>query len=124
MSESDKKNYDNAIKELARKGLRTLAICYKEDVGKLAGYNGPSHPAHKDLENIDKYAELESQPILVGVVALRDPPRPEVKHSILKCKDAGISVIMITGDIKETAESIAKEISIINEGKIYILKIL
>lgn len=54
---------------------------------------------------------------MIGVVALRDPPRPEVKKAIAKCKDAGISVIMITGDIKETAESIAKEITIINDGK-------
>jgi Ca2+-transporting ATPase len=89
----------------------------KEDVGELAGYNGPSHPAHVLLENMDTYADLEKEPVLVGVVALRDPPRPEVKAAIAKCKDAGISVIMITGDIKETAESIAKEISIINEGE-------
>lgn len=91
----------------------------------LAGYNGPSHAAHKTLEDIEKYAELEKDPVLIGVVALRDPPRPGVKESIQRCKDAGIkfylifsgiSVIMITGDIKETAESIAKEISIINEG--------
>lgn len=82
----------------------------------LAGYDGPSHKAHKTLEDIEKYAELEKDPVLIGVVALRDPPRPGVKESIQRCKDAGISVIMITGDIKETAESIAKEISIINEG--------
>ena len=69
------------------------------------------------MENIETYAELEREPVFIGVVALRDPPRPEVKHAIAKCKEAGISVIMITGDIKETAESIAKEITIINEGK-------
>ena len=68
---------------------------------------------------MDKYAGLECDPVLVGVVALRDPPRPEVRFSIEKCKDAGISVIMITGDIKETAESIAKEISIISAGTLF-----
>jgi P-type E1-E2 ATPase len=53
---------------------------------------------------------------LIGVVAVRDPPRKEVSASIKKCREAGISVIMITGDIKETAECIAKEIGIIEEG--------
>jgi len=45
----------------------------------LAGYNGPSHAAHKTLEDVEKYAELEKDPVLIGVVALRDPPRPGVK---------------------------------------------
>jgi len=53
---------------------------------------------------------------LIGLVGLRDPPRPEVKSAIRKCQEAGISVIMITGDIKETAESIATEIGIIQTG--------
>jgi len=47
---------------------------------------------------------------------VRDPPRAQVKDSINMCKQAGISVIMITGDIKETAESIATEIGIIENG--------
>lgn len=83
----------------------------------LSDYNGPEHAAFKQLENSDNYANIENEPILIGVVAVRDPPRPEVKDSIMKCKRAGISVIMITGDIKETAESIAKDINIIREGE-------
>lgn len=62
----------------------------------------------------ERFGELENDPVLIGLVALRDPPRAEVKEAIKKCKEAGISVIMITGDIKETAESIAKEIGIIH----------
>lgn len=49
----------------------------------------------------------------MGVVALRDPPRGQVKDSIRKCKEAGISVIMITGDNKETADAIALDIGIL-----------
>jgi hypothetical protein len=48
-------------------------------LGELADYDGQStHKAHKLLENLDNYARLESDPILIGVVALRDPPRKEV----------------------------------------------
>lgn len=49
----------------------------------------------------------------MGVVCIRDPPRPEVKSAIEDCKTAGIRVIMITGDSKETAIAIAKELEII-----------
>lgn len=108
--------FDNKIKEYAKNGLRTLAICVKYETGILADYNGPNHTAHATLEDSNQYAKLETEPILIGVVAVRDPPRPEVKAAIQKCKEAGISVIMITGDIKETAESIARDIGIINQG--------
>lgn len=64
---------------------------------------------------MEKYADLEADPIFIGVVAVRDPPRKEVAAAIKKCKDAGISVIMITGDIKETANSIAQDIGIVEE---------
>jgi Ca2+-transporting ATPase len=67
---------------LAEKGLRTLAICMQEDCGPLADYNGPTHPAHNLLVDSNNYKELEKNPIILGIVALQDPPRPEVKHSI------------------------------------------
>ncbi len=51
----------------------------------------------------EKYEELEKETILLGIVGIKDPARPEVKLAIEKCKKAGIAVIMITGDIKETA---------------------
>lgn len=75
----------------------------KFDVGELKGYDGPKHAAHEKLKKVENYATFENDPIIIGFVALRDPPRPEVKAAIQKCKNAGVSVIMITGDIKETA---------------------
>jgi Ca2+-transporting ATPase len=111
---NDKKKILDYVKTLAEKGLRTLAICIQEDCGELSGYNGPQHPAHKLLIETDNYKELEKNPLIVGIVALQDPPRPEVKASIEKCRDAGISVIMITGDIKETAQAIALQIGILS----------
>jgi Ca2+-transporting ATPase len=64
-------------------------------------------------EDQDKYDQLESKCTFLGFVAIKDPPRDEVKGAIEDCKTAGISVIMITGDAKETAIAIAKEIGIL-----------
>ena len=67
------------------------------------------------MGNIEKYAELEVGGTFLGIVCIKDPVREEVKQAIADCKTAGIRVIMITGDSKETAVAIAKEISIIDE---------
>jgi len=50
-------------------------------------------------------------------VCIRDPPRDEVKDSIINCREAGVNVIMITGDAKETAIAIARELNIITPNQ-------
>ena len=52
---------------------------------------------------------------LVGVVSLNDPPRPSVAHSVNMCKQAGIKVIMVTGDQPPTAAAIAHKVNIITD---------
>ena len=60
-------------------------------------------------ENISPEA-IENNMVFVGLVGMIDPPREEAKEAIRKCKKAGIQTVMITGDYKETAFAIAKQL--------------
>jgi len=71
----------------------------------------------KSLSDTSKYSTYEQEATLVGVVCIKDPVRGEVKPAIKSCKTAGIRVIMITGDSKETATAIAKELDILEAGQ-------
>lgn len=68
------------------------------------------------LKDPKNYGEAEKNSILLGFVALQDPPRLEVPKSLELCRKAGITVFMITGDIKETAYSIALQLNMINKN--------
>jgi len=68
--------------------------------------------AFKNTQNVIEPEEMEKDLILIGMVGMIDPPRLEVKDSIRKAKNAGIIPIMITGDHKNTAVAIAKELEI------------
>src|SRR3989344_8829038 len=88
---------------MARKGLRSLLIAEKK-ISKVEA----------DLAVMeDKVAESELS--FLGITAMQDPLRPEVKKAILEAKIAGIRTIMITGDHRETALTIAYEGGIIDE---------
>lgn len=83
--------------KFSKDALRVLAFAYKEY---------PSLP-----ETIES-KQVESDMTFVGLVGMIDPARPEAKEAIAKCKEAGIQTIMITGDYKETAFAIAKELGL------------
>lgn len=72
--------------------------------------------ASQELGDPQKYNHFESNCAFVGYVCLRDPVRPEVAGAIAECRSAGINVIMITGDAKETAVAVAKELGILAPG--------
>ncbi|HHW49585.1 MAG TPA: calcium-translocating P-type ATPase, SERCA-type [Clostridiaceae bacterium] len=89
-----------ANSEMACKALRVLALAYKE-IGEIPEKVTPE--------------TLEKQLIFAGLVGMIDPPREEVKDAIKTCKTAGIRPIMITGDHRDTAAAIAKELDMIND---------
>lgn len=61
--------------------------------------------------------ELESDLIFAGLFGMIDPPRPEAAEAVMKCRMAGIRPVMITGDHKLTAVSIARELDIYRDGE-------
>jgi sodium/potassium-transporting ATPase subunit alpha len=71
--------------------------------------------AKKSLETDYRRETLEEELVFLGLAALRDPPRKEVPQAVEKCKNAGIKIIIITGDNPITAQAIATEVGISEE---------
>jgi len=88
----------------------------KNQKGKVSSNSdGTTLRNHPLLSDPSQYKNIESGLTLVGVVGIKDPARPEVAQSIIACRDAGIRVIMITGDAKDTAIAIAKDVNIFTQ---------
>mmetsp|Transcript_21783 Transcript_21783/g.26465 ORF Transcript_21783/g.26465 Transcript_21783/m.26465 type:complete len:1047 (-) Transcript_21783:150-3290(-) len=117
MTKHMKETVLQGINEMASQAWRCIACAYSDNLGNLVNYDGPKHAAHKLLTNPDNFASIESNLTYVGAVGMLDPPRDEVKQSMQDCKDAGIRVIVITGDNKLTAEAIARDIGIFSEDE-------
>lgn len=100
------------LHEMTSTALRCLGFAYKEELGEFSTYDSEDHPAHKLLLDPSNYSSIESDLIFTGFVGLRDPPRAEVHSAIEDCRAAGIRVMVITGDNKETAEAICREIGV------------
>lgn len=100
LTEKHRNSINNANKAMANKALRVLGVAYKvlEEL-----------PKNLASENI------ESKLVFVGLVGMIDPPRPEAKEAVRVCAEAGIRPIMITGDHRDTAAAIAKELNIIKD---------
>lgn len=88
-------------------GLRTLALAYVDNVD--------SDAEHYKTDSSASYIKFEQEMTFVGLVGMLDPPRPEVRGAIEKCRTAGIRVVVITGDNKNTAETICRQIGVFSE---------
>ncbi|KAE8716423.1 Calcium-transporting ATPase 2, endoplasmic reticulum-type [Hibiscus syriacus] len=103
----------NALQDMSSSALRCLGFAYKDELPEFETYDGSDdHPAHSLLHDPSDYSSIESNLTFVGLVGLRDPPRQEVHQAIEDCKAAGICVMVITGDNKNTAEAVCREIGV------------
>lgn len=84
--------------EFSQMGLRVLAVC------------------ERDVETTGINVEDEKDYVLLGLIAMQDPPREESSEAVRKCKTAGIRPIMITGDHLVTASAIARKIGILDDN--------
>jgi len=96
LDDEERQRWLGRVEYLCGRGLRTIALADKA----------------ADAVDIDAYNNL----ILHGVVGLEDPPRDGVENAIRRYRDAGVLVVMVTGDHAETARNIALQIGIIDES--------
>lgn len=99
LTDKEKENIVGIHDDIASQGLRILGIAYR---------NLP-----KDFDDY-RPQTVEKDMVFLGMMALQDPPRPEVKDAVQQCHRAGIRILMITGDYGLTAQAIAEEIGIIS----------
>ncbi|KAL5467342.1 hypothetical protein EMCRGX_G031555 [Ephydatia muelleri] len=83
--------YEGKAMEYGRRGMRVVAMACGSELSQLS---------------------------FVGMMAMLDPPRPNVPHAVAKLKEGGVMVKMITGDSKETSESIARSLGLWEEGSV------
>jgi Ca2+-transporting ATPase len=100
---TDVQNIAQTNLNLSNQALRVLAVAYR---------NFDSFPQNNSAENIEKDLTF------AGLIAMIDPPREEAKIAVEKCHSAQIKTVMITGDHKNTAVAIAREIGIFTEGSL------
>ncbi len=91
----------HTIESWSNDAMRVIALAYREESADCNTV---------DENNINNL-------VFAGIVGMIDPPRPQVKEALAQCKVAGIRVIMATGDHKNTALSVAKEIGILGENE-------
>eukprot|EP00900_Chrysochromulina_parva_P018832 jgi/Chrpa1/26950/Chrysochromulina_OHIO_Genome00026675-RA len=104
---------DPKVKKMSSLAMRNLALAYRDF---------PSTPdweaTHASQLNVDGSPALavETELVLVGIIGIEDPLRPEVAPAIKACYTAGIDVRMVTGDNLDTAIAIAKDAGILNDS--------
>lgn len=96
LDDAERKKIIAASEKMAAEGLRVLAFAYKEN---------------NEIKEDDFLNEL----VYTGMIGFLDPPRLDIKDAILSCRNAGIQVVMITGDHPMTALNIAKKVGLVDE---------
>ena len=97
---------DKEVTHYGNRGLRVIALASVDNITSQLAVTA---------KTTKEYAKLEQGMTLLGLVGMLDPPRPEVALSIRQCREAGIRVVVITGDNQNTAETICRQIGVFGE---------
>ena len=97
LAATDRASILETARQMAGNALRVLAVAMKPDAARETG---------------------EREMTFLGLVGMIDPPRPEAAAAVEKCKEAGIKVVMITGDHPLTAQAVARELGILTTGRV------
>ena len=100
----------DSVAKLGRDAFRCLAIA--------EGDPPPQNSSALDIRNPTHYEEIEEKLTLLGVVGMVDPPREEVRDAILGCQSAGIRVVVLTGDNKQTAEAVCRRVGLLDDDEL------
>jgi magnesium-transporting ATPase (P-type) len=111
LDEAERARIIEANDGYARRGLRVLAVAVRQLPFDRAAASG-------SMYTVDT---VERDLTFLGLVAMMDPPRPEVAAAVEQSRHAGIRIIMITGDYGLTAESIARRIGIVQQERVRIV---
>ena len=101
LTDGDRRRIAQVGGDLAGQALRVLAVAQRLQ---------PALPKSMAAEG------LEAELTFVGLIGMMDPPRPEVRQAVDRCAGAGIRPVMITGDHKDTAVAIAKQLNLYRPG--------
>ena len=101
LDQAERRRIRERCRAMAGRGLRVLAAAERQ-AGEPPGQMTP--------------AELERDLTFVGLIGLLDPPRPEAKDAVARCAGAGIRPVMITGDHRDTAVAVARDLNILGPG--------
>ncbi|MBN1104638.1 MAG: cation-translocating P-type ATPase, partial [Deltaproteobacteria bacterium] len=104
-NQEEKQAVLDANHDMASQALRVLGIAYRPMEG---------------LPDTCDSAHVEQKLTFVGLLGMIDPPRPEVKEAVKVAQGAGLKSVMVTGDYKDTAEAVAREIGLLTpNGKVF-----
>ena len=104
MDDDLKRRIAEANDKLAAQGMRVLGVAFR--------LLSEQEPAQSEPESV------EQQLIFLGMLGMIDPPRPEVAEAVARCRSAGIRPLMITGDHPLTANHIAQQLKIAEDGEV------
>ena len=119
LSSSDRQRILDQNSRWSARGLRVLAFACRplNEAGKENGNSGYAEAkAGNSREQSSLSGRLEDDLVFLGLTAMMDPPRPESRQAVASARQAGIRPVMITGDHKVTAMSIAERIGIFAPG--------